>query len=78
VLRGDAAGYLRSSAITRTMRSALAEDSGTPASLSTDTVVDSPWLRTTMRYLSGGVADEEPLNSLPKNPGSFLSALGAT
>ena len=59
------------------MRSALAEDSGAPASLSTDTVVDSPWLRTTMRYLSGGVAEVE-LNSLLKKPGYFFTVSGAT
>src|SRR5690606_36465845 len=77
VKAGAGETYFRSSAITRTMRSALAEDSGAPASFRTDTVDDSPWLRTTIRYLRGGVAVEE-LNSLPKKPGSFLSGLGAT
>ena len=38
--------YFRSSAITCTMRWALAEVSGAPLALSTDTVVDSPWLLT--------------------------------
>jgi hypothetical protein len=47
------AGYFRSSAITCTMRWALAEASAAPWALSTDTVVVSPWLLTEMRYFSG-------------------------
>src|SRR6218665_2223123 len=48
-----------------------------PVASSTDTVLASPWLRTTMRYFRGGVALGAP-NSLLKKPGSFLSVPGAT
>ena len=53
------------------MRWAVAELSGAPLELSTDTVVDSPWLLRLMRYFSGAEAFSEPLNSLPKKPLSF-------
>ena len=44
--------YFKSSAITLTMRCALGEASGAPASFKTATVVVSPWLCTEIRYFN--------------------------
>ena len=70
--------YFRSSAITCTMRWALADVPGAPWALSTETVVRFALALDRDAVLQRRRFAPAPLNSLPKKPGSLLLASGST